>query len=284
MKSGFFYVHALSALHVGTGQGAGVIDLPIARERATQLPFVPGSAIKGVLRQDLRQRVGEHWETLFGPASVHDDTGFAGALALGDAHLLCLPVRSLCGTFAWATSPFVLSRYARESRAAGFDDLPPVPVGEEAQVTRDSSLVIRESVVLEDLDVRARPGADAWAEHLSMRIFSDAEWQRLFVQRFAILPDEAFGFLAETATEVRARVRIDDETRTVAKGALWYEENLPAETILFGALGVDRARRGGLNQSAETLYGVLPAGPLRMQLGGKASVGRGWAHWRLREA
>ena len=29
------FVHALSSLHAGTGQGVGTIDLPIARERAT---------------------------------------------------------------------------------------------------------------------------------------------------------------------------------------------------------------------------------------------------------
>ena len=44
------WVHALSALHAGTGQGVGTIDLPIARERATNLPVVPGSSIKGCLR------------------------------------------------------------------------------------------------------------------------------------------------------------------------------------------------------------------------------------------
>ena len=49
-------------------------------------------------------------------------------------------------------------------------------------------------------------------------------------------------FLAETATEVRTRVRIDPEKRTVVRGQLWFEENLPAESVLWGVLGTDRSR------------------------------------------
>ncbi|MCS7269380.1 MAG: RAMP superfamily CRISPR-associated protein, partial [Geminicoccaceae bacterium] len=52
-----FLLHALSPLHAGTGQAAGIVDLPIARMKATGIPFVPGSSIKGVLR-DVRRDNG----------------------------------------------------------------------------------------------------------------------------------------------------------------------------------------------------------------------------------
>ena len=48
------FVHALSPLHAGTGQGAGILDLPIAREKATGLPFLPGSSLKGTLEHAAR--------------------------------------------------------------------------------------------------------------------------------------------------------------------------------------------------------------------------------------
>ena len=44
------FLRALSPLHAGTGQGIGAIDLPIAREKATGIPYLPGSSLKGVLR------------------------------------------------------------------------------------------------------------------------------------------------------------------------------------------------------------------------------------------
>ncbi len=52
MLTQIFHLHALTALHVGAGQALGVVDLPLARARATHLPLVPGSALKGVLRDE----------------------------------------------------------------------------------------------------------------------------------------------------------------------------------------------------------------------------------------
>ncbi|MDK4681150.1 type III-B CRISPR module RAMP protein Cmr4 [Kingella negevensis] len=98
MKTRLFHLHALSALHVGTGQGVGVVDLPIARSRATNLPIVAGSALKGVLRDELGGKLGaENTQILFG-ADANSDTKNAGAVAFGDAQLLLLPIRSFAGT------------------------------------------------------------------------------------------------------------------------------------------------------------------------------------------
>ena len=289
MKSTLYYLHALSALHVGTGQGAGVIDLPIAREKASHLPYVPGSGLKGVLREELRpeDNAGKpRWEALFGPERIQDDNGFAGALTVNDARLLCLPVRSLEGTFAWATCPFVLARYAREAQwlSLGTPNISDLPNDETASVTTDSVLTHQDKLVLEDLDLATGKTAVEWAKHFAEAVFaSDPDWQTLFKQRFAILPDGVFDFLAETATEVRARIRIDPERRTVAKGALWYEENLPAESILYGVVGAERARHKDINATAEDMLRDIPQGPIRLQLGGKASVGRGQILWIKRE-
>ena len=63
--------------------------------------------------------------------------------------------------------------------------------------------------------------------------------------------------------------------KTVAKGALWYEEALPSETILAGlavASEVERDRTYGTDEMfdrvRDTAQGIV-------QLGGKATVGRG---------
>ncbi len=46
MKTVPYLLQAISPLHAGTGHAAGIIDLPIARMRATGIPFLPGSSIK----------------------------------------------------------------------------------------------------------------------------------------------------------------------------------------------------------------------------------------------
>jgi len=282
MKQNLYYLHALSALHCGNGQSAGVIDLPIARERATNLPLVPGSSLRGVLREEFAGKEGDESQklekSLFGPRSASDEA-HAGALAVGDAHLLLLPIRALAGIVAYATCPFVLKNYAKDAgypKRDGINITIPVPKEDEAICATGNENRLSDKIVLEDLDLKARPeaGADVWAQAIAQVIFQEDETaQKDLEQRFLILPDSVFSFLAETATEIRARIAIDEKTGTVKKGALWYEENLPAESVMWGiyALSDSRAKDG---VKADALTSKIPA-KLLLQLGGKAGVGRG---------
>lgn len=295
-----YHLHALTALHVGSGQSTGIVDLPIMRARATQLPIVPGSALKGVLRDEFANHA--QLDLLFGPsssaASLH-----AGALTLGDANLLALPVRSLVNIMAYATCPFILRQYARDRQL----NLA-TPAADTPALTTGPTLLHAEQVWIDDLDLPARedPLATAWAQAIASAVFprnqaaskpedaqkaqgdnegqEAAESQNFFCQHFLILPDDAFAFLAENATEIRARIRIDDASGTVADGALWYEENLPAETLLWGQLGLTHARRSQAADNpapAATASDLAQAFQARMnrqallQIGGKATVGRG---------
>jgi CRISPR-associated protein Cmr4 len=281
MKPNLFYLHTLSALHCGTGQSAGVIDLPIARDRASNLPLVPGSSLRGVLRDEFAWKDGEEEKllekVLFGPRSIGGaDEAFAGALAVGDAHLLLLPIRALAGIVAYATCPFILKRFAKE---VGIGHIAAIPEPKDDQAIHCTDNVNRLSgkIVLEDLDLNSSVNDDAsiWAQHIAKAVFKDdLQAQADLTQRFLILPDTVFAFLAETATEIRARIAIEPQTGTVKKGALWYEENLPAETILWGIYAVSDSRIKGSVSKAEELSSQIPL-KLLLQLGGKAGVGRG---------
>ena len=82
-------------------------------------------------------------------------------------------------------------------------------------------------------------------------------------------------FLAETATEVRARVRLDPEKGTVSRGALWYEEHLPAETVLWGVFALSNSNNRDDARPVEELVRALPGDGALLQLGGNAGVGQG---------
>ena len=299
MKTQLFHLHAQSALHVGTGQAVGAVDLPIARSRATHLPLVPGSGIKGVLRSAFSDsEAKEAVLSLFGPEEINaPDSAASGALAFGDAHLLLLPVRALAGVLCWVTCPFVLRRYRDDLIRCGHEapELPPALTEQGAWVTANSVNLAANGpqdktpkLILEDLDLAAeKRHADAWADHIGQAIHpGDTSAQADLKTRFAIVSDNTFSFLADTATEIRTRVRIVPATRTVATGALWTEENLPAETVLWGLIGIGAARGKGAGlESAEqvkTLWSEtqtkLGTAPL-LQMGGKATVGRGLLRW-----
>ena len=284
MQARLFHIHALSALHCGTGQSAGVVDLPIARARATQFPIVPGSSLRGVLRQQVTDKGPDDAETLFGPSSITSDRdAFAGALSVGDAHLLVLPVRCLAGIVSYVTAPFILHRYERDMVRAGIASLPPRvdgPAAGRAKVTTTSVNRMGEGdgrvLVLEDLDLHAVEDSslDDWANHIAMRVHPrDDDARNDLVRRFALLPDEIMSFLSETATEIRSRIAIDPATGIVRKGALWYEENLPAESVLWGVFTLSNSNND--SRTTDDLDRALPDTDTLLQLGGNAGIGRG---------
>lgn len=278
MQTRIFHLQNLTALHVGTGQGVGVVDLPIARSKATNLPIVPGSAIKGVLRDELKsQGIIQDGDVnvLFGKDK---DADHAGAIAFGDANLLILPIRSFAGTVAFATCPYILRQYGRDIK----ENLTLTTEENKAYVVEGSALLLGNKIALEDLDIVAKPTQEvkAIADKISQALYPDGtananEWREQFSQRLVILPDNIFSFLADTATEIRTRIRIIRETKIVQDGALWTEENLPAEAVLWGVLGVSKARDKS-NRSEEELANLLPKDEVNIQIGGKHTVGRGF--------
>ncbi|MFP4600083.1 MAG: type III-B CRISPR module RAMP protein Cmr4 [Persicimonas sp.] len=270
MNTKSFLLHALSPLHAGTGHTPDIIDLPTARMKATGIPFLPGSSIKGVLRDARRATDREKTEAVFGPSD--DPAAHAGALVVGDARLLALPVRSFRGTFAWVTSPLLLTLVKRDLEETSLA-IPSID-GRGARLPQGTVCVHNERLYLEDLDLAATVATEttAWAQRLAPLASPGDD---IFTKRFAIVDDDTMAFLWETATQVDARVRLDERTRTVAPGALWLEESLPPETLLIGLLAADRSRRRNVNLTPDEVLGfALPSEEVH-QLGGKATTGRG---------
>ncbi|MGH9176738.1 MAG: type III-B CRISPR module RAMP protein Cmr4, partial [Vicinamibacterales bacterium] len=139
-------------------------------------------------------------------------------------------------------------------------------------------------VVLNDLDLEVANSGEAGAigAAIAAAVFESDEWREIFVRRFAIVSNDIFSFLTNTGTEIAARVRLQDDTKTVASGALWYEESVPAESIFAAPL---IAAPVGSQHTAGELLGILqPALARPLQIGGNASVGKGLAWMRLLEA
>lgn len=279
------FIHALTPVQAGTGQGVGVIDLPIAREKATNLPYIPGSTVKGTLRDEFESD-GSDPKRIFGAATGErvdgreedGQTANAGAAIFTDQRLLCLPVRSLYGTFAWVTSPLILHRFARDCKIAGspVDIQIPEMADGNAEIPKDSKIIPEKNgsgakIYLEDLDLTptGSNAANLWAALLGPKIFGNDGVEQ-FNRRFAIVSDDVMNFLVETATEIRARNVLDDDTKSSQN--LWYEEALPAETILSGLLATTKIRDV---EPAEVFSRIAKLCSRPVQLGGNMTVGRG---------
>ncbi len=316
-KTRMYWLQAITPLHVGAGKGVGFIDMPIMREKVTNWPLVPGSAVKGVMRDHFEQKWPEPRpsdkqeliDVAFGTAAVSTESN-AGSLVLTDAHIVCMPVRSLYGTFAYVTCPMVLERLKRDLAAVGFTGLPGTPAvtGNDAyNIDAGSKVVADGKMFFEDLDFTAKSDkiTGEWAEVLAKNSFSDTTWQGIFKERFVILPDDCFNFLSEMGTEVAAHIKIDDTRKIVSNQALWYEEALPSETILAGIAWCDRIytrkkENGNDRITEETILTTFcpcegngpqqqdkqaPDGKgLDLQIGGKATVGKGRVVCRFTKA
>ncbi len=313
-KAVMLFLYAETPVHAGTGTSLSIVDLPIQRERITDLPIIQASSLKGVLRAEIQdilkhqlnnpEEAEKKVEILFGPetqrASEH-----AGCLSFHDARLLLFPVRSLSGIFAWTTCPFVLKRFKRDLTAAGMEsaanwDVPTLPSNsQQALVTSDSELVVSEKVVLEEFAFDAQSDdnvaqiANWLKEHAFPRSKEYEYWQDSLPKKFVILPDDAFRDFTKLSTEVIARIRLDQVTKTVERGALWTEEHLPSETLLYAPIFIskplgdpqkvpDEFKENNSPSAQKVLEWFLQLKGLeRVQIGGDETVGRGLAHIRL---
>lgn len=313
IKSELLFFHAQTSLHPGSGTGIGTIDLPVQRERHTDWPLIPGSTIKGVLRDYCRLKIKNEnkeqdftWadrdpelECVFGPSQEGQDSetqrgtnpsDMAGALAVTDARILFFPVRSLCGLFAWVTCSAVLERLLRDVEISNVADLKvPSPIQlkgqQDARVVSDVLLLENSSVgadganmVLEEFDFKAADNND------ELKVFAENIAKKLNLDRLethlAVVSDEMFTHFVKNATEVNARIALDYETKTASEGALFYVETLPPETVFYSLLIADRPKGKGCADEQEILNYVKKqlisnGNPAILQIGAEASTGKG---------
>ena len=289
----------MSGLHCGVGQGTGDVDLPTARDPVTGHPYAPGSSLKGVLRDHFRLRqetsLSPAFEAVFGPNSEScsrepdRSVDFASCVSFGDAHLVCLPVRSFRGTFAYLSSPISLKLLQADLRCAGVAvdrlDVPEFSQEKEQNVllaTAASLLAFKgrtdggKTVLLEDFDLNVEEDhekAAAWANAITDRFGPRSGLDvNFFKARFAIVSDFVFDFLCETSLPVVARNAMNSDG---VAGALWDEEFIPAEAILAGLLHSDDSRRSGHEITAAAALDYVAGSSCGLQLGGKATTGRG---------
>jgi CRISPR-associated protein Cmr4 len=297
-RAAILFLYTETPLHAGSGTSLGIVDLPIQRERTTGYPMIQASGLKGCLR-DAVNGDAPKLKLVFGPDTGRGEepSEHAGALSVGDARILLFPVRSLMGVFAWVTSPNVLARFKREAEMTGlsmsWNPIGPTDDG-TAFVADGSILIANGKVVLEEFAFTARTdsGVKAIAQWLKDNALPAGDeyayWRDTLEKRLVILPENAFRDFVQLSTEVIARVRIDGTKKTVERGALWTEEHLPSETLLYATLFASKPRvqnpPSDLQDAAAVLNFVKNAvDGKHLQLGGDATVGRGIVKARVVE-
>lgn len=285
-QSRLITLQAITFLHLGTGQTTGVVDLPVQREVHTGYPMFAASGFKGSLRDKAEQRWGtdnKDIETLFGSSVNGEEKGAsAGAFSITDARILAFPVRSLQQVFVWVTCPMVIQRLLRDIELIDYDK-PTIKLDEalplleaEALVSTDSSL--KDMLILEDVNFNATPNmaVDAIVELLKPLLDNQAGFDG---KRLVVIPNDDFQHLVRYATQVSARIQLNDRKTTDGDGGnLWYEETLPPETLMYALALCHAPRKKETIETAQDMAKKLRdlLSDRFLQIGGNETVGQGW--------
>ncbi len=267
MKQKLMTIFARTPISVGAGSSVGAIDLPIMRERHTRIPIIPGSSVKGVLR-DLWNSAPEEQFRIFGKEGRGDKgDSQSGKLLVGEARVLAFPVRSARGMFAWVTSPLVLERFVRDSGSA-FEVQ--ALKGMECKASQKLRFSDQDKLVLEEYCFDCTGAVPEGIVAELTKLSSDSVWGML-ADHLAMISDEMFSYFVENACEIPARIRIGDDTGVVVKGGLFYQEQAPSETLFYNVLAVQDNDAGILDEVCGRLaeVGVL-------QFGGDETIGLGY--------
>jgi CRISPR-associated protein Cmr4 len=291
MTTKILYIFTRTPLHVGAGASVGAIDQPVQRERHTGFPIIPGSSIKGVLRDAARQNNNSEIEIddTFGPedstSKNSEKITRAGNLSFGEARVIAFPVRSAKGAFAYATCPLLLNHLKRLTGNLTLSEIPEI-ADQTCLASSGVTFADKKSVVLEEYCFNHQGTVpNDWVEALN-DVIADPVWQTL-KQRLVILSDGDFAHFVKSTTEISNHNRINAETGTVEDGALFNLECVPAETLFMASIHVigrkaaEIKRKDASNTSIYTtdseglVTRLISETPL-LQFGGSSTTGRGF--------
>jgi len=258
MRKEHYLLKVLTPLHIGAGQGLGHVDLPIVREAHTNFPYLPGTSLKGALRnleinQVARARgerpsqVEERLKSdqkeedilrlakIFGVAGEGAEEGKevgAGKVLFSDAFIVLFPAKSAKGIFSLTTCPYAINRFFEllgvEQRVKD------VPEGKvKVPSTKDhKNLINNNKLLLEEFVFEAEESEELKKFVELVGTFVGEENKR----RIVCVNDTDFKDFVSNYTEVQTHIKIDLDTGTVKEGALWTEEYVPAESIFAFSL------------------------------------------------
>ncbi|MEZ4851051.1 MAG: type III-B CRISPR module RAMP protein Cmr4 [Bacteroidia bacterium] len=263
---------------------------------------------EGSLNSDEKKRLKKHFQKEAGKKengeiAYKDASQFAGALGFSDARILLFPVKSMKGVFAWATCLRVLKQFVQDMQLVDgsfeLKNLDDKNIQENGTYlfSKNSSLKIdsgdSSKVVLEEYTfsvsnylndvVKVKEGEEAdkpnFPDWLAEKLFGDTNsyWANKLKNDIVVLPDDDFKDFVNLSTEVITRTKIDNNTGTVEQGALFTEEYLPAESVMYSLVltAAEFTSRDKTMEEDKVSKFFKDNLPNVIQIGGNATLGKG---------
>lgn len=239
-----YFGMALDPIHVGTGgYRLGRVDNTIVRDKATNVPIIPGSSIEGTTRtyaafalmedgNSIKGGQGKNKEYLNCAGKDSDKKGQCGACEIciifgfskkdkslhgmaqfSDAKILFFPVYSMLGP-VWVTCPDILGNFGLTESLSD------------------------ENTIKTTFDVPNNRLNLGWLylEKKNRFPIPDGAFKEIPQQiknKLVLVSDKLFSQIVKSNLEVRTSVSIDPQTGAAEDGALFTYEAIPRSTILY---------------------------------------------------
>jgi CRISPR-associated protein Cmr4 len=276
------YLYSLAPIHCG-GEGDLGNILDSVREVHTNFPYIPGSSLRGCVRDEVKFSQVDETEgkiisdRLFGQ-ELDTSTGTMGVHQawFGDARLLWIPMRTIAleeigDAFTWVSCHSLVRDHALVT-GQNICAFPNHPVG-----TRTGAYWVADSQIKVEAmsdDQKRMTALSTWASSLTGEVKSIWEKNRI------VLSDSDFEVLMEHALWTQIRNKITDDQKTEGKTqpgsaeVFWTDICIPRDTILYFPWGYRLLKNNPVTQGDHlTLMSILKG---LLQVGGQANVGRGW--------
>jgi CRISPR-associated protein Cmr4 len=248
-------------------------------------------AQKDKLKKLFREEKGKNQK---GEPDYKDTSQFAGSIGFTDARLLLFPLKSMKGVFAWVTCLRALKQFQSDMQLVkpGFKikDLDGGHLKDSETYLFDTDSNIREGdkVLLEEYTFKVENELNGvvqidginFPDWLAQRLFGDdgSYWSEKIKKDIVVLPDNDFKDFVNLSTEVITRTKIDNDTGTVAQGALFNEEYLPSESILYSLALTAPEFKEKDRLDADAVYDFFASNLNEIktiQIGANATLGKG---------
>jgi len=280
----------------GGEREVGAIDLRVQRDSLTKIPILEGTTIKGALRSyfKISNTLTNEIPYIFG------DLTQAGNVIFSRAHILLFPVRAFVPPFLFVTSPQQINIWIQslsDIKLKEAEDMQNnfrltygtlLKLGENAGICSSKSLAEQEVILLDgEMTIKCEYSENFESlissilnqalPRMGENIWAGYEYIQDIIREDTILvPDGKFREIANKGLEVVIRIALEYETKTVRRGALFYQERIPRYTLFFAPLyiSVRASLKNEINDAVNKFISQLKNN-LVINIGGDESTGKG---------
>jgi CRISPR-associated protein Cmr4 len=241
----------------------------------TNFPYIPGSSLRGSLRNEVANLDENTANSLFGKELNDDGQMGIHQVWFGDARLLWVPMRTMSfdgvgDIFTWVSCHSLIRAHAITTGSKKFISFPDTPIG-----TRKGTYWIADSqITVEEISKEQKlllSLSGEFPESLKDSV------KPILEKNCVVLSDQDFEILMEHSLWTQIRNKIQDNPDKEQAGSaevFWTDICIPRDTIFYFNWGYNALKDNSINENQHELLIDIMQGLL--QIGGQANIGRGW--------